>query len=159
MGLTPVKSSAGNAMNPPPPATEFNNPPAMAAKSKRMVWCSGTFQCTCSRLDLLHVLHGALVLQVAGIESRLGLDEHHVHFFLGAGKMLDAVWDDDELARPDRFRAFHPVFADAHAQRALDHEEQLVFPVVMVPDKLALHFCHLHVHIVDLTDDPLVKVV
>src|SRR5438270_2996695 len=159
MGFTPVKRSAGKAMNPPPPATEFNNPPAMAAKNKRMVWCSGTFQCTCWSLDLLHVLHGTLVLQVAGIERLLRLDQHHVDFFFGVRKMFDSVGNDDELPRPDSFRALHPILADAHLQRSLDDEEQFVFPLVMVPDKLALHLCHLYVHIVDLTDDPLVKVV
>src|SRR3954454_4628251 len=128
MGLTPVKSSAGNAMDPPPPATEFNNPPAMAAKNKRMVWCSGTFQCTCSLLDLLHVLHRTFVLQVAGIESRLGLDQHHVDFFVGVWKMFDPVGNDDELARPDRLRTLHAIFPDAHLQRSFDDEEQFVFP-------------------------------
>src|SRR3954467_11296025 len=99
MGLTPVKSSAGNAINPPPPATEFSSPPAIAAKNKRMAWCSGTFQCTRIRLlEGLQLLDGALILQVAGIERGLWLDQHHVDFIVGAGKVFDPVRDDDELA-------------------------------------------------------------
>src|SRR6185312_13198825 len=39
---TPVKSNAGKAKNPPPPATEFTIPPAMAAKKSRMEWCELT---------------------------------------------------------------------------------------------------------------------
>src|SRR5579884_643022 len=35
---TPEKSKAGKAINPPPPATEFTIPPAMAAKKRRMKW-------------------------------------------------------------------------------------------------------------------------
>jgi hypothetical protein len=49
---TPEKSSAGNAMNPPPPATEFTIPPPVAAKKSRMkfeltLYFIGTLQRVC----------------------------------------------------------------------------------------------------------------
>jgi hypothetical protein len=39
---TPVKSSAGKAKKPPPPATEFTVPPAIAARKSKMAWCEFT---------------------------------------------------------------------------------------------------------------------
>src|SRR5579864_7358234 len=54
---TPEKSSEGKAINPPPPATEFTIPPAMAARKSRMEWCeltqyfSGLFPLARTRRD------------------------------------------------------------------------------------------------------------
>ena len=44
--------------------------------------------------------HGAghLVDHVAGVEHSLGLEEEDVRLFCGDGFVLDAAWDDDELA-------------------------------------------------------------
>src|SRR4051812_23398742 len=161
MGLTPVKSSAGKAMNPPPPATEFSNPPNMAAKNKRMACRSVTLQCTCFAfaLNALQLGDGALVLQIAGVQRFLGLDQHHVDFFVGMREMLDAVRDDDELARAHDLFPLDSVLADAHFERAFDDEEQFVFAVMMVPHELALHLCDFHVHVIHFPNDPLVEVV
>src|SRR4051812_49418020 len=116
MGLTPVKSSAGKAMNPPPPATEFNNPPNMAAKNKRMACVSVTLQCTCFAfaLNALQLGHGTLVLQISCVQRALRLEQHHVDFFGCAGKVLDAVRDDDELAGTDKLLALGAILADLH---------------------------------------------
>ena len=38
IGGTPVNNSAGNAINPPPPATEFSAPPSTPAKKRKMAW-------------------------------------------------------------------------------------------------------------------------
>src|SRR6266705_1909057 len=155
MGFTPVKSSAGKAMNPPPPATEFSSPPSMAAKNRRIAWESVTYQCTCSaaRLNGLQVGDGAFVLQVAGIEGGLGFEQHHVDFLVGTREVLDAVRDDDELAFADGLLTLSAVFPDSHAQRALEHQEHLVFVVVMVPHELALHLGEFDMKIVDLAND------
>src|SRR3954469_15557374 len=161
MGLTPVKSSAGKAMNPPPPATEFNSPPAMAAKNKRIACANVTLQCTCFAFSLnaLQLGHGALILKIAGVERLLRLDQHDVDFFVGVRKMLDSMGNDNELAWTDDLLPLHPVFADAHLERAFDDEKHLVFPLVVVPHEVALHLRHLHIHVVHFTDNSLVKVV
>jgi hypothetical protein len=39
IGGTPVKSSAGNAMKLPPPATAFSAPPRIPAMSRRRALC------------------------------------------------------------------------------------------------------------------------
>src|SRR5205823_3205326 len=44
-GGMPVKSRAGNAINPPPPATELTAPPATAAENRRTISEELTFQC------------------------------------------------------------------------------------------------------------------
>src|SRR3954449_10408909 len=115
MGLTPVKSNAGKAMNPPPPATEFNNPPNMAAKNRRMECGSVTLQCTCFAFasNALQLADGALVLQIAGVERFLRFDQHHVDFFVGVREVFDPVRNDDELAGTDDLLPLHPVLADA----------------------------------------------
>src|SRR3954468_10357215 len=159
MGLTPVKSNAGKAMNPPPPATEFSSPPAVAAKNKRMACGSVTLQCTCTRLDLLQLLDRALVLQIAGVQRFLGLDQHHVDLFGCAGKVLDTVRDDDELAGTDKLLALGAILANLHVQSAFDNQEHLVLVVVVMPHELTLHLCDFHVHVIHFPNDPLVEVV
>ena len=57
-----------------------------------------------------------------------------MHFFWRNRPVLHTVWHDDELARADPLLAI----AELHEQPPFDHQEQLVFLVVMVPDKLAL---------------------
>src|SRR5436305_15097397 len=115
-------------MNPPPPATEFNNPPNMAAKNKRMACASVTLQCTgfAFALNALQLGHGTLVLQVPCVERLLRLDQHHVDFFVGVREMFDPVGNDDELAGTDDLLPLHPVLADSHLERPLDDEKQLV---------------------------------
>src|SRR5258708_17309748 len=45
MGGTPVKSSAGNAIKLPPPATEFRAPPNTPAKKRKMADCRFKHSC------------------------------------------------------------------------------------------------------------------
>src|ERR1019366_7378273 len=49
--------------------------------------------------------------------------------------------------------ALTAVLAHLHAQRTLDHEEQLVFVVVVMPHELSLELPKLHVKVVHLTHD------
>ena len=63
--------------------------------------------------------------------------------------MLDAAGHHDELARPHV-----PVATpELQAQPSLHDEEELVFPLVVVPDELAAELDELHVHVVDLAHD------
>src|SRR6266699_3536337 len=63
--------------------------------------------------------------------------------------MLDAVRDDDELARLDHEVAVPQL----HPQPALHDQKQLVLPLVVMPDELALEFRELHEAVVYLADD------
>src|SRR2546429_7043573 len=72
-----------------------------------------------------------------------------MNFFLGDGKMLDAVRHDDKLAlADDRF-----AIAEFHEQCALGHEEHFILALVMMPDEFALKLRCLNVEIVELPDD------
>src|SRR5712671_3695919 len=66
-------------------------------------------------------------------------------FFVGDRAMLHAMGNDDELA----FANYGFMIAKLHAQHSFDHEEQFVFNVVMVPDKLAFDFDDLHRAVID----------
>ncbi len=55
--------------------------------------------------------------------------------------MLDAVRHDEHLAGPER----HGAVAQLDVERALQHEEEIVGVVVLVPDELALHLHDHHV--------------
>jgi len=69
--------------------------------------------------------------------------------------MLYAVRDDDELA----FANYGFVIAKLHAQHAFDYEEELIFQVVMMPDKLASNLDDLDRTIVDFADHTLAPVI
>lgn len=68
---------------------------------------------------------------------------------LSHGLMLDAAWDDDELALAD----LNVTLAELHGEPAFDHEEQLILALVMVPYELALELDELDVGVIDLADD------
>ncbi len=104
-------------------------------------------------LDLLQLSHGALALDVTGVECRLRFQQHDVRLFLGRREVLHTMRDDDELARLNDEFAFAPVLAHAHPQGALHDKEQLVFDLVVVPHKISLQLHHFHVQVVDFTDD------
>src|SRR5271166_2777721 len=74
-------------------------------------------------LDPLQLVYRTLALDVAGVERGLGFEQHHVGFFFGRRKVLDAARDDDELARIHKELALGAVFAHAHAQRAFHHQK------------------------------------
>src|SRR3989441_10586835 len=63
--------------------------------------------------------------------------------------MLDAVWNDDELARLD-----HEVLvSQLHPQPALHDQKQLILVLVMVPDELTLELGELDEVVVHLAHD------
>ncbi len=57
-----------------------------------------------------------------------------MRLFVGPRAMLDASWHDEELALPQRDVAI----AELDRQPALEHEEEVVGVVVLVPDELAV---------------------
>jgi len=63
--------------------------------------------------------------------------------------MLDAARDDRKLALPE---VQGPV-AKLDPQSALQHEEQFVLPLMVVPDEFPFHLHQFHVGIVQLRDD------
>ena len=77
----------------------------------------------------------ALVHDVARIQRACGLDQDELYFFRRDRTMLDTARNHDQLTRLDP----HVAITELHEQASLDHQEQLVFVVVMMPMILALH--------------------
>src|SRR5258705_7636289 len=100
-------------------------------------------------LDAVELGDGAFIADVSGVQGRIGLEQEDVRFFLGNRQMLDAVRDDDELARLD----YEVAVPQLHPQPALHDQKKLVLAIVMVPDELALEFRELHETVVYLTND------
>jgi hypothetical protein len=83
--------------------------------------------------DSLKLDDGPFVGDVSGIACGLRFNQNDVHFFVRHGAVLQAARDNYELTfANDSF----PI-AELHAQRSFDDQEQLVFVVVMMPDKFA----------------------
>jgi hypothetical protein len=80
------------------------------------------------------------ILDVASIACSSRLEQEALHFLLGDRPVFDAVWYDHELPRPQH----HGAVAHFDAQRPLDGEEELVFQVMAVPDKLTAELHKLH---------------
>jgi hypothetical protein len=89
--------------------------------------------------DSVQVGDRPVILDVARVQSGLGLEHQQVRLFLGDGEMFNASGNDDELA------LFQPnvAIAQPDQQSSLYDEEQLVFRIVMVPDELTLTFTSL----------------
>src|SRR6266576_3817015 len=100
-------------------------------------------------LEPVELCDGALITDVSRVQGRRGLEQQSVRFLFGHGQMLDAVRNDDELARLD-----HEVpVSQLHSKPALHDEEQLILAVVVVPDELALELGELDQVVVHLADD------
>src|SRR5439155_8922870 len=100
-------------------------------------------------LEPIEVGDGAFIANVPGVQCGIRLEQQDMRFFLRDRQMLDAVRDDDELARLDHEIAV----SQLHAQPALHDEKQLVLTLVVVPDELARELRELHETVVDLPDD------
>ena len=92
---------------------------------------------------------GVFVGHIACVGSGLGLQHHDPDLFVGHRHMLHAFRDDDELALTDG----QILVAQLDGQRAFDHEEQLVFVLMVMPDEFALHPGDLDVGAVQFTGD------
>ncbi len=67
----------------------------------------------------------------------------------GNGSVLDSLWNDEYLARPDCNASITKLNVDTAAQ----NQKEIVRVVVLVPYELALHLDHHEVMPVELTDD------
>ena len=70
--------------------------------------------------------------------------------FFRAGQVLGPARNDDKFSGTDLHFSLDTVFEIAHPKLTLHHEEQLIFIIVMMPDKLALQLHDLYVRVVDL---------
>src|SRR5271165_5607584 len=95
------------------------------------------------------VVDCAVAADVAGVQSRGGLEQEDVRLFVGHGAMFRFSWYNDELAF---FEPDVPV-SELHAKATLDHEEELVFVFMMMPEELALEFNELDELSIQLADD------
>jgi hypothetical protein len=97
----------------------------------------------------LRLRDGALVLDVAGIKRGLWLDEHDLDFFVCAWAMLHAARHDKKLSGFD----LNISGAELHSELSLDHQEELVFVLMMVPDEFTLELGELYIVLIELADD------
>ena len=83
------------------------------------------------------------------------LEQENVHLFFGNRPVLDATRNDQKLALLQPY----VVIAEFHPKSALDHQEQLVLVIVMMPDERLGKLDQLDVLPVQLTDDPWLEIV
>src|SRR5262245_45355614 len=89
-----------------------------------------------------------LVPDVAGIQGAAWLEQDHLGFLFGDRAMLNAVRDDQKVAR----REMDDPIAKFHGESSAMNQEKLVFDVMMVPDEgaLKLHqFYQMPIHVAD----------
>src|SRR6185369_3764670 len=94
----------------------------------------GADQAPARRSEPFELLDRPLVADVPGVEGRGGLEEEDVGLYLGRRPVLDAARHDEHLSLVEDDVAV----AQLHPQAPLDHQEQLVLVIVVVPDEGAL---------------------
>src|SRR5947209_14396976 len=68
--------------------------------------------------------------------------------------MLHAMRNDDEFSGANDLLALPALcLADLHVQFALDHHEQFVFLIMVMPHKVSFELCQLHLEIVQFAHD------
>src|SRR5580765_761660 len=93
-------------------------------------FCSQPFQ----------VSYRAFILQIAGVERRCRLKQHHMRLFQRVRHVLSAVRNNNKLARTDCVVMLLAAgIAPFHVQLALRHQEHFIFCVVMMPHEFTLH--------------------
>src|ERR1700688_5256079 len=90
-------------------------------------------------LSPLKLGDGALVHNIPGVRGGRGLKQQNPAFLRGDRTVLHAARHHNKLA------LFDPLVAVAkfHAEASLDHQEHLVFVVMMMKDELALQLVEL----------------
>src|SRR2546422_780958 len=122
-----------------------SSPPGAPARAASVTPC----QMRAINLEPVELGDGAFIPNISRVEGRIGLEQQDVRFFLRDRQVLDAVRNDDELARLD-----HEVLvSQLHPQPALHDQEQLILALMMVPDELALELRELHQVVVHSADD------
>jgi hypothetical protein len=93
---------------------------------------------TCS--NPVQFVHCELVLDVPGVERGRRLEKQDPAFFIGDRLMLDSARDHDELTLFE----MNALIAEFDAKPSLDHEEHLVFVLVVMPDEFAFQLVEFH---------------
>ena len=71
---------------------------------------------------------------IARIRRTFRFDQQHMRFVFGVGRVLDAFRHDEHFALLQR----HVAVAEADDDLALQHQEEIVSVVVLVPGKLTI---------------------
>ncbi len=97
----------------------------------------------------LEFAHRAFVGNIAGIQGSGGFKEQQPAFLVRHRLMLDAAWNNDELA------FFDPLVtvAEFHPEPSFHNKKHFIFVFVMVKDELALELVELYVLSVELGAD------
>ena len=90
-----------------------------------------------------------LVLDVPRVQRGRGLEKQDPAFFIGDRLVLDSPRDHDELA----FLELNGLVAEFDAKPSFDHEEHLVFILMVMPDEFAFQLVELHQLAVEFTCD------
>lgn len=104
--------------------------------------------------DTLQRVLRKLVPDISSIQRRHRFKDHDFHFLRGEGLVLNASWHDKKLTGTDRDDAC----AQSQFHDPTMNQKQLVFCVVLMPDKLALEFDALDTLTIQLTGDVRVPV-
>jgi hypothetical protein len=92
----------------------------------------------------------AFAPNVTGVERGGRLEQQNVCLFIGHGTMFGFPRNDDEFT----FLEPHMTIAEFHAESTFNHEEKLIFLVMVVPEEFALEFNELDKLTIELSDDP-----
>src|SRR5437763_6281313 len=95
---------------------------------------------TTNLLHAIQFVQGPLILHVSGIDGGSRLKQNDPCLFVSNRAMFDATRDHQEFA------LFQPdvSVAKLHAKAPFDHQEQLVFVFMMMPDELSFQLVELY---------------
>ena len=94
-------------------------------------------------------------LDVSGVPDLGRFEKHHFDFVLGYRTMFDAARNDNEIPFAER----NAPVAKVHPEAPPQHQEEFVFPCVVVPDKLTLKLHQLDVLSIQFADDARIPMV
>ena len=105
---------------------------------------------------------GFIVHHIPGIPCTCRFKKQDLHFFSGNRFVGNAPWHHQELSFIDGnyfFGGSGRVGANMHIKTAPDHQEQLIFRLVVVPDKFTFEFNELHLLSVQFTCNTRMKMI
>jgi len=90
------------------------------------------------------------MFNVAGIACGGRLEQEALHFLISDRPVLDAMRHNQEFPRPQ----LHRPVAQFNAHRAANGKEELILPVMAMPDKFAAEFDKFHFLTVEFAHHP-----
>jgi hypothetical protein len=106
------------------------------------------------RSDSLQIFHCLFSVDIARIECARGLKQQHMDFHRGHGTVLHSTRHDDELALIQVKRRLDARSVSViHAEIAVQHQEQFILSLMVMPNELALKLYKLDVLAIELADD------